>query len=336
MTLSCLETIIKKAMEYAEGSCTFAFQGGEPTLAGIDFFEAVVALEKKYNLRKIVVINALQTNGTLVDEQWAKFLSQNNFFVGISLDGTRKSHDANRIDLQGNGTYDKVKRAIALMEQYQIEYNILTVVHKVVAREAKKIYKFNKNKKIKFLQFIPCIEVENGKRAKEYMPSVQEFAMFLIEMFDCWYHDMQKRQAISIQYFDNLLGIMSGYAPEVCGMKGECSCNLVIEANGGVYPCDFYAMDEWLLGNIKEMMFQDFVYTKQGTAFIQSSQKVAAKCKVCKWFYFCRGGCRKFREFRKFEKNVDLGVNYYCLSYQKFFEHAVPKLQILCKKIMKR
>ncbi|CUH96783.1 Anaerobic sulfatase-maturating enzyme [Propionispora sp. 2/2-37] len=330
MSDDCLECLVKKAMQYAEGSCTFAFQGGEPTLAGLDFYKQFISLEKKYNVRGIDVQHALQTNGTLITGEWARFLAGNRFMVGLSLDGSVDLHDANRLDVNGQGTYHRVMNALHLLDEYHVDYNVLAVISKTIVRKGRKIYNFFKNKQIRYVQFIPCIE-PYGKYTQTYSPSPNEFAAFLMEVFDLWYSDLKKGKAVSIQYFDNLLGLVAGFAPEVCGMSGSCQCNLVVEADGGGYPCDFYATDAWHLGNISEMDIGDFVHTGQARRFVDSSRHIHEECKICKWYSFCRGGCRRFREPFDGEQP---GLNKFCKGYKRFFPYVLPRLQILAQKIL--
>lgn len=328
MSQTCMEILIKKALFYAEESCTFAFQGGEPTLVGLHFYQQFVLLVEKYNVRKIEVYYALQTNGTLLSEAWVQFFARYHFIVGLSLDGSIDLHNAYRVDREGKGSYHQVLQALELLNTYQVEYNVLAVITRAMARKGRKVYQFFKNKHIQYLQFIPYIET-SGVGALDIAPRANEFALFLMELFDIWYSELKKGEAISIQYFDNLLGLVAGLRPEVCGMSGSCACNLVIEADGSVYPCDFYANDAWLLGNIHDMDIGDFIHTQQAQTFIRSSYDVHDMCKSCEWFVFCRGGCRRFREPVVEGK---LALHTLCKGYKKFFPYVLPRLKMLVKK----
>ncbi|WP_110953500.1 anaerobic sulfatase maturase [Anaerosinus massiliensis] len=327
MDESCMEILVKKAFGYAEEACTFAFQGGEPTLIGLAFYQQFVLLVEKYNVRKIKVYYALQTNGTLLNEAWVQFLARHDFMVGLSLDGSIELHNAYRMDQAGKGSYHQVMQALGLLQAYQVNYNVLAVITRAMARKGRKVYQFFKNKHIQYLQFIPYIETGDG-RAAEIAPRANEFALFLMELFDVWYSDLKKGEAISIQYFDNLLGIVAGLGPEVCGMSGSCACNLVIEADGSVYPCDFYAKDAWLLGNIHDIDIEDFIHTRQAQRFIESSLDIHDLCKNCGWYSVCRGGCRRFRETAVEGK---LALHTLCRGYKKFFPYVLPRLKMLAK-----
>ena len=323
-----LEEIVKKALAFADQACTFAFQGGEPTLTGIDFYRKLIEFEKKYNVKNVQVNNAIQTNGLLIDDVWADFLSGNRFLTGISLDGPKDLHDANRIDFSGKGSYKKVMEAIALLDKYRADYNILFVVSGYTARHAAKIYEFFKRHRFRYLQFIPCLDPLDGQPGgSEYSLRPGKFTYFLKTLFDLWYEDIMKGNTVSIRYFDNLAGMLMGVAPEACGMSGECKCQFVIEADGGVYPCDFYVTDKWRLGNISDSDFDDFKQFANSAAlreFIEMSKYVDPACEGCGWRALCRGGCRRNREPFAGGKPV---LNYYCPSYREFFEYACDRLR---------
>ena len=334
MSLETLELLVKKALEYAEYSCTFAFQGGEPSLAGLDFFKKLIEYQKTYNIKKISINNALQTNGMIINEEWAKFLADNKFLVGISLDGTGDIHDINRLDTRNKGSFIKVMNTIDVFNRYKVEYNILCVVNSFVARHINKIYSFFKKNNFNFLQFIPCLDPLNEKPGGyEYSLTPDRYAYFLKTLFDEWYNDVIKGNMISIRYFDNLVGMVMGYPPEVCGMSGQCQCYFVMEADGSTYPCDFYVIDKWRLGNIKETGFDELKNSGMGQRFVEVSKHVDTKCMECRWFNLCRGGCRRTRE--PFEDNKPV-LNYYCRSYMEFFNYAAERLYRVADLISQR
>lgn len=325
MKIELLEQMVQKALEYADHSCTFAFQGGEPTLAGLDFYKRLVEFENKYNSKKLKVHHAIQTNGIVVNEEWARFFADNDFLVGISLDGPKEIHDANRIDARKDGSFNRVMKTIDLFNKFRVQYNVLFVVHGYVARHVQKIYTFYKKKGFKYLQFIPCLDpLYEMPGGNEYSLTPQKFVYFLKNLFDLWYTDILKGDRVSIRYFDNLVGMFMGYRPEACGMLGECQCQFVVEADGSVYPCDFYVLDEWWLGNLKDQGFGELQNSETGQKFIELSRLVDPKCKECKWVDVCRGGCRRDRE--PFVEGRP-GLNHYCEAYREFFEYAGVRLQ---------
>ncbi len=327
MSVELLETIVKKALEFADYYCTFAFQGGEPTLAGLDFFKKLVEFEKKYNVKNVTINNAIQTNGMVIDDEWSKFLAENNFLVGISLDGPKDIHDLMRYDARGEGTYNRVMNTISLFNRHGVEYNILFVVNSYVARHAGKIYNFFKKNNFTYLQFIPCLDpLDEEPGNYEHSLTPERFTVFLKTLFDLWYEDVKKGNVKSIRYFDNLVGMLMGYRPEVCGMSGVCNCQFVVEADGGVYPCDFYVIDEWYLGNIAEKSFDELKFGETGKRFVETSLHMDDECRKCRWLNLCRGGCRRSREPFVDGKPV---LNYFCSSYREFFDYSFPRLREL-------
>jgi len=334
MDTATLETLVMKALDYAEGACTFAFQGGEPTLVGLEFYKNLLALQKKYNTKNIQIHNALQTNGVVMNEEWADFLAKNKFLVGLSLDGPKEIHDAFRVDYKGGGSFNAVTRAAKLFDKYKVEYNILTVVNSLVARHGSKVYNFFKNSGYKYLQFITCLDpLGEPHGTHEFSLSNERYAAFLKTTFDLWFKDITENNYISIRSFDNYVGMAMGHPPESCGMSGVCSCYFVIESNGGVYPCDFYVLDEWLLGNIKETSFDELIKTGPAIRFVESSKHVSESCKACPYFPLCRGGCRRTKE--PFE-NGKPQQTVYCKAYKEFFEYAGERIALLARNLEAR
>ncbi len=324
MSTDIMENVIKKALSFADEICTFAFQGGEPTIAGLDFYKKFVELVKVHNVKNVKVDFNLQTNGTTIDETWADFLSQNNFLVGLSLDGPSEINNLHRVNTHSDGTFNKIMKTVDLFNKFKVEYNILYVVTSHSARAADKIYKFFKKNNFKYLQFISCLDPINEARGQHpYSLKPHQFENFLKITFDRWYEDFAKGEYISIRYFDNLVRMILGHKPEACNMNGVCSCHCVVEADGGVYPCDFYVIDKWKLGNIKENEIVEMITSDTSKKFIQDSIYVAPECKMCKWFGLCKGGCRRERE--AFEKD-SIELNYFCSAYKGFFEYAYPRL----------
>lgn len=325
MEIDTIESIVKKVFEFADYSCTFAFQGGEPTLAGIDFFEQLMNFQKRYNTKNIKVYNSIQTNGIAIDEKWAKFFSRNNFLVGISLDGYKKVHDVNRIETGGKGSFSRVIKAISILNDFKVNYNILFVVNASTARHANKIYKYFKESCFEYIQFIPCIDPfdeEPGKQPHSLTP--KRYAEFLTTFFDLWYRDMIAGNGISVRTFDNFVTMLMGYAPEACDMSGICTCQFVIEADGSVYPCDFYVLDKWRLGNILTDSIQELGTSHTTFKFIEESTYLSPECRECKWLTLCRGGCRRMRE--SFGGNKP-SLNYFCLAYKEFFNYSITRIQ---------
>ena len=334
MDTETLEVLVKKALEYSDDICTFAFQGGEPTLAGLEFYKKLIEFVTKYNNKNVKINYAIQTNGIIIDDKWAEFLAANNFLVGLSLDGPKDIHDSHRVMPNGKGSYSRVIETVSLFNKYNVEYNILFVVTSNVARYINKIYKFFKSQGFKYLQFIPCLD-PLGEQPGGYKHSLspERYAFFLKTLFDQYYTDIKKGDTISIRYFDNIIGSAMGYKPEACGMFGVCSCQFIIESNGGVYPCDFYVIDEWCLGNYNEDSFEDIINSEKAQEFIEVSKYIDPNCSGCRWFHLCRGGCRRDREPFVDGKPV---LNRYCPAFMEFFEYAGNRIFELAQYFSRR
>ena len=326
MSVDTMHTIVDKAMEYGDYECTIAFQGGEPTLAGLDFYRDLVAYVTAHEKpKKLKIHYALQTNGYLINEEWAAFLGENHFLVGVSLDGLKEIHDRYRLDAAGKGTYQRVISAIRLLEKHQVEYNILTVVTAATARNGQKIYNYFKKNHFGYQQYIECLDpIGEEPGQHEYSLTPEKYGEFLKSMFDAWYLDMRSGTYVYNRYFENLMMIMAGQQPESCNMRGVCGKQWVFEADGSVYPCDFYALDQWRLGNIQENSFEEMDEKRDELGFIQWSMRQQEDCQKCRWFGLCRNGCRRNREPVTAEHT---NRNYFCKSYQMFFEYAYPRLE---------
>lgn len=316
MSIETAEIIIKKTIKEAENSCCFAFQGGEPFLRGLDFYREFVQIVRHCNEKNVFVSYAIQTNGMHINEEWAKFLKDNRFLVGISLDGPAEIHNRFRVDQREKGTYKNVMAACSILNRFQVPFNILCVITAFSARRGMKLYEFYKKQGFSHLQFIPCLEPAGEVRGEHALSSA-DYGEFLKTIFDLWYQDFQKGKYLSIRHIDNYLSLLAGQPPELCSMKEQCSCQFALEADGSVYPCDFYMADQWMLGNILSCSFQEMAEGETAGQFISQSV-IGSQCRECKWGWLCRGGCRRDREQ---EKNI------FCKSYEDFFEYSIQRLE---------
>lgn len=336
MSEETLETVLKKVLETAEGFCSICFQGGEPTLAGLPFFRRAVELERKYNVRGLSIQNAIQTNGMLLNEEWAAFLAENQFLTGISLDGTIHTHNAYRRTPEGQDTFIKVMDSIGLLEKHGAEYNILTVVHNRCAAAPDKIYRYYQKQGFRYLQFIPCLDplqTANSTAApREYSLTPEAYGSFLCRIFDLWHDDLQAGRQPYIRQFENYLALMAEGRAESCDMNGCCSIQYVAEADGSVYPCDFFSLDEYRLGSLLENSFAEIDAKRQEIQFIQKSLPLPEECKCCPYLSLCRNGCMRHRMMN----SQDGGKDYFCRSWQMFFAHCGSRLEEISRIIAKK
>lgn len=324
MAEETLKNVIRKTMPNATGLISYAYQGGEPSLRGLDFFEKAVYYQNKYNRNGVKVYNAFQTNGFAMDEAWCRFFKQHHFLVGLSVDGTKSTHDLYRHDKEGNGTYERVINAARLMDQHGLDYNILTVVNKNVAAHITEIYQDYKRRGWGYQQYIACLDPlyeEHGKNKYSILP--EHYGRFLTELFELWYQDWKRGKAPYIRQFDNYISIIKGYIPESCDQRGTCGIQNVIEADGSVYPCDFYMLDEYCVGNFNTNRFSEIEDNRTKIGFIEESRKLNPKCRACRHYKLCKGGCQRHRDR---SPDSDYYENYFCEGYQLFFEQCYGKL----------
>ena len=329
MSEETLRSLIKKSLFQAVSDICFAFQGGEPTLCGLPFFEKVIELEQRYNRNGVKIFNTLQTNGLILDEDWCKFFKDHQFLIGVSLDGTKETHDRARHSKGGLPTYDRILRALGMLEKYQVEYNILTVVNAYTASNIRDIYNNYKANGWKYQQYIACLDpLHEESTARPYSLSPKLYGEFLCQLFDLWYKDWKKGKAPYIRDFENYIGILMGHSPEACSQRGICSVQGVVEADGSVYPCDFYALDEYRLGNFHENKVTDFLENENAKRFVAESKRLSGICKTCEHYALCRGGCRRTRIK---EAGTDTYRSCFCESYQMFFGHTAERMKEIAK-----
>lgn len=314
------ENLIRKALDFANGeSVAFAFQGGEPTLRGIDFFRYFCNKVKELNIKSSQIFYGLQTNGTLIDENWCSFFRENNFLIGLSLDGDY-TNNSFRIDEKGDNAFYKIIKAADIMTKNKVDFNILTVLTGRCAENIDDILKHFKKRGFKYLQFIPCLRPFGDSSENELYMTTEQYTHFLIHSFNAYVKDYIKGEYTSIRYFDNLVHLYLGNKTEQCGICGHCMHQFVAEGNGNIYPCDFYCTDEWLLGNINDAheSFDTLAHSEKATKFLKESLEHKEKCKKCKYFPICRGGgCKRSREDRD-----------YCESYKAFFDACLPLFRV--------
>lgn len=333
MNIDTLQNIIKKVLSENFSNINFIFQGGEPTLIGLEFYEQVIELQNKYNLNNAIITNSIQTNGINLTKNWVKLFKDNNFLVGVSLDGPKYIHDTYRNYYNTLGTYDEVMNFVCLLKKYDVNFNILSVITKYSASHIEEIYSFYKKQDFKYLQFIPCIKnfnTDNPSENLDYYLDNDTYLYFLENLYKLWVKDLKNGIFIEIRNFMDYITVLKGNSPTSCGMGGFCSIHTVIESNGDVYPCDFYCVDRWKLGNINETSLQAIRFNIKAKEFFDRSLFIHNECKKCKVFKLCGGGCR--RNLEPFIDDIP-SFNYMCSAIKSFLSNNLNSLYKISKYI---
>ena len=333
MSEEVIDAMIKNVFSYATEAVSFAFQGGEPTLAGDDFYIAFHKAVEKYNTRKIPTAFSLQTNGYAVSDFMIELFKKHRYLIGVSLDGDKVLHDSLRTTLSDGPTYDVINDTISRFDKAGIDYNILTVITEDVAKRGAEVYKHLRDRGFKFLQFIPYVpDFGNENESESYTLTNEKYAYFLNETFREYHKDFINGSYVSVRQFDNFVRIAAGLNPECCGMGGRCYANLVAEADGSVYPCDFYVLDKWKMGNITKNSISELLSSEQARRFVSESFSVSEECKKCPYLSICRGGCRRHKD----NPGGSLTLNRYCDAYKEFFKSSIALIADIARRLCKK
>lgn len=316
---------------------TFGWQGGEPTLMGLDFFRHAVALQQKYRKPGMRIYNAFQTNGTLLDDDWCRFFKQHDFLVGLSIDGPRELHDFYRVDKGGQPTFDKVMRGLKLLKQHGVEYNTLTTLHAANVEHPLEVYHFLRDEVgSKYLQFIPIVERDNetgyqeGDRATDRSLSARHYGQFLIRIFDEWVQ--RDVGQIFVQMFDVALAAWVGEEPGLCIFSETCGNALAVEHNGDLFSCDHFVEPKYRLGNIQQIPLLDLVALPQQRQFgLDKRDTLPDYCRQCEVRFVCNGGCPKDRFI--LTPGGEPGLNYLCEGYRAFFNHIDRPMRLMAAEL---
>jgi uncharacterized protein len=327
MSDELLEAFTRQYIEAQRVSeVTFGWQGGEPLLMGLDFFRRAVALQETHRKPGMRIVNALQTNGTLLDDDWCRFFREHDFLIGLSLDGPRQVHDAYRVDKGGNPSFDRVVAGLDLLKQHVVEFNILTTVHAANADFPLEVYRFLRDEAgARFIQFIPIVQRENeGISARSVR--AEQFGDFLIAIFDEWVRRDVGR--IFVQIFDVALAAWVGAPPGLCVFDKTCGNALVLEHNGDLYACDHFVEPRYRLGNVLETPLVELVGAEQQRQFgLDKQDALPGVCRACEVRFVCNGGC---------PKNRLRGVNYLCEGYKMFFHHIDESMRFMAAELEAR
>jgi uncharacterized protein len=342
-----LEAFIRQYIQAQPSSrVSFAWQGGEPTLLGIPFFERVIELQRKYANGKTIE-NAFQTNGTLLDDNWGEFLARNKFLIGLSVDGPEEIHDAYRVNKGGQPTFARVMRGLDILKKHGVEFNTLTVIHRKNSYRAHEVYRFLKQIGSRHLQFIPIVEQvaaepdNNGLRllkpfarqqteVSEWSVEPLQFGRILQQVFDDWV--TQDVGRIFIQIFDVALESWSGLPQSLCVFAPDCGSALVTEHNGDVYSCDHFVYPDNRLGNLTKQPLANLVSSPQQIRFGKAkSAGLPSDCRQCDVRFACNGECPKHRFATT--ASGEPGLNYLCAGYKHFFHHIDPYMRFMANEL---
>jgi uncharacterized protein len=353
------KVLAKFIHDYIDGNdgseICFEWQGGEPTLLGVDFFRTVLRLQQQFCPPGKQICNSIQTNGTLLDEQWCSFLAENNFLVGLSIDGPRELHDAYRVTKGGEPTFDRVVAAAKLLKRYGVEFTTLTVIHRLNAQHPLEVYRFlTREIGPRMLQFIPCVEpkdfetvapwkwddtsVISGSSAArpgtpdslvtDWSVDPDDFGTFLSSIFDEWHHHDIGRHYINL--FESFVASWAGLPPQICVFNDFCGKSVMVELDGSVYSCDHFAYPEYRLGNINNKPLVDLVFSSRQVGFgFGKKDHLPEQCRKCRYLAACYGECPRNRFVRT--QAGEPGLNYLCPGLTKFFTHTEGRLQALAR-----
>ncbi len=323
MTEKTQEQVIRRILEFADGQCSILFQGGEPTLAGIDFYRKWLAYEALYNKRGVKILHAFQTNGYALDEEWCDFLAENHFLTEISIDGIPSTHNYYRRDKNGEGTYFRVMESAERLQKAGADFNVLTVVNRRTASSIWKIYAKYRKMGFRSQQYTVCLDPAGEALGEtEYSLTPKLYGRFLIELFELWMADLQSGCQPHIRQFENYIGILMGIEPGPCEQRGICGMQTVVESDGCVYPCDFCAADRCCLGNLNRDSLETIQERQSGLRSAQRTISRDPECAVCRYADLCRGGCRRHKEIQP----DGTGKNRFCESYRMFFDACLPRM----------
>ena len=325
MSLDTLEQMILGAFRSLPGPvASFVWHGGEPVLAGLDFYRRAVELQRKYLPEGWECWNNLQTNGLALDEEWCRFLQHEHFDVGISIDGTRLVHDAFRADAAGRPTFDRVAANIRLLQQHGIQPDLLCTVNVLTAEHATEVYRTLRDFGTGWLQFIPVIGRGSDGRLSEHSVTPEQYGSFLMDVFSEWFfHDLDRTE---VQLFSETARMLSGSDPSLCWLRESCGDVPVVEKDGSVYACDHFVLPEYRRGSIRTDSLQDLVSSESQRRFgAQKKEALTGFCRACPWLFLCHGGCPKDRF--TLSPEGEPGQYALCAGLRTWFSYAVPRLR---------
>jgi uncharacterized protein len=321
MSEDTLERLVDTYLFYSYPNSVFAFQGGEPTLAGLHFFEKLIDFQQEHGRSGQAISNSIQTNGILLTKDWCDVFRQYNWLIGLSLDGDQEMHDRYRVNKGGQPTWKKVVEVAELLAEHKVEFNILCVLSAANVEKPRELYRFFRSLGVDNIQFIPLAEFDAEGAPLPFTITPEQYGRFLCELFDAWWPDRRK---VRIRFFDNIAEAVAGQKPGNCTMHETCDSYVVVEYNGDIYPCDFFVEKDWKLGNITLDSWAEIARRVRRYNFASKKTIAHPECQVCDYQSICHGGCPKFRHGpnRRFED-----LDYLCGAYKMIFSKSVGRLQ---------
>ncbi len=328
MSDAVLRKIISSFLATDQNVYSFGWQGGEPTLMGLDFFKKVTEYQMEYGRTGVTVANGLQTNATLLDDEWAEHLFKYKFLVGVSVDGPAEIHDRFRVTNDGRGSHVDVMNGISVLRRNNVEFNILTLVSQSNVNKPRDIFRYLCDMGVKFHQYIECVEFDQNGKLLPFAINGEEWGDFLCAIYDEWMQNDPRK--VSVRLFDNILAKMVDNAETTCTIGTDCRHYLVVEHNGDIYPCDFFVEPELKLGNIMENTWDEMRSSKLYEQFGKRKSQCNEQCGKCEYLQFCAGCCPKNRETRGADPSR---LSLLCSGWKKFYKHALPGLSELADDI---
>ncbi len=332
MTREVLESFTRQyiAAQDVPDVC-FLWQGGEPSLMGLDFYKSAVSLQKKHARPGMNITNAFQTNGTTLTAPWCRFFRENNFLVGISLDGPRQFHDAYRADKNGRSTFDKVMAGVRLMRECGVEFNVLACVHAANAGHGTEVYRFLRDEvRVQFIQFIPIVQKGSDGFVASRSVTGRQYGQFLCEVFDEWVR--RDVGSVFVQIFDRALGAWVGQPGGLCVFQKECGMEMVLEHNGDLYSCDHFVDPAHKLGNILETPLAELAFSAKQMKFgADKAALLPSECRKCPVLFACAGCCPRNRIL--FTEQGEPGLNWLCEGLKAFFTHVDAPMRAMAAEL---
>jgi uncharacterized protein len=329
MSDAVLEQMVRSFLATPQSQYSFGWQGGEPTLMGVDFFRRIIEFQKRHGRSGAVVGNGVQTNGTLITPEMARVFAEYQFLVGVSVDGPAEIHDRHRLRANGSGSHEDVMRGIGHLRNAGAEFNILVLVSDANVAHAREVYRYLCHEGFLYHQYIPCVEPGPDRGILPFSISGPQWGDFLCELFDCWYpHDTRR---VSVRLFDAILALMVDGVRNICHFGRDCCQYFVVEYNGDIYPCDFFVEQDLRLGNLMQDSWTDLQRSPVYLEFGAQKRRWHPACDDCELLWICQGDCLKHRLCAN--GGDPRHMSHLCEGWKRFYAHSLPAFERLANQI---